>query len=163
MRKQAFMIIFLWLIIISGFVLTQQFTLLMGKEVLLKTVPVDPRDFLRGDYVILNYEIAQISNEDFAYNSTVYVSLNTDDNNIGYVKDISYNKPSDNLYLKGKVGGCNTILPMFRNSKCVNFGIESYFVKEGTGKNLENNLRDGALVRVVIDKNGNAKVKGFIN
>jgi len=55
--------LFLWLIIISGFVLTQQFTLLTGKEVLLKTVPVDPRYFLRGDYVILNYEIAQISNE----------------------------------------------------------------------------------------------------
>lgn len=29
-----------------------------GKEVLLKTVPVDPRDLLRGDYVILSYDIS---------------------------------------------------------------------------------------------------------
>lgn len=159
MRKNAFIIIILWLIIISSFVLTQQFTILTGKEVLLKTVPIDPRDLLRGDYVILNYEIAQIPNYDFAYNSTVYVSLNIDNDKIGHIKDISYVKPSSNLYLKGKVGNCN----MFTTSKCVNFGIESYFVKEGTGRKLENNLRNGTLVKVVIDKNGNAKVKGFIN
>jgi hypothetical protein len=29
-----------------------------GREVLLKVEPVDPRDLLRGDYVILNYEIS---------------------------------------------------------------------------------------------------------
>ena len=28
-----------------------------GSEVTLQTRPVDPRDFLRGDYVVLNYEI----------------------------------------------------------------------------------------------------------
>ncbi len=162
MNKSAFIII-LWLTIISIFVLTQQFTLLTGKEVLLKTVPVDPRDLLRGDYVILNYEIAQIPNSDYAYNSIVYVSLNTDDNNVGYIKDISYTKPSDSLYLKGKVGKCETNIPVFKSGKCINYGIESYFVKEGSGKKLENTLGNGALVKVVIDKNGNAKVKGFVN
>ena len=30
-----------------------------GTEVTLQTRPVDPRDFLRGDYVVLNYEITQ--------------------------------------------------------------------------------------------------------
>lgn len=163
MKKQAFIIIFLWLILISGLVLTQEFTLLTGKEILLKTIPVDPRDILRGDYVILNYEIAQIPKETFAYNSTIYMSLGTDDNNVGYVENISYNKPSNNLYLKGKVAECNTIVPILKSGRCVNFGIESYFVKEGAGKILENDLRNGALVKVVIDKNGNAKVKGFTN
>jgi uncharacterized membrane-anchored protein len=28
--------------------------------VLLKTAPVDPRDFLRGDYVVLNYDISSV-------------------------------------------------------------------------------------------------------
>ena len=32
-----------------------------GTEVLLKTAPVDPRDLLRGDYVILTYDISTIS------------------------------------------------------------------------------------------------------
>ena len=31
-----------------------------GKEVLLKVEPVDPRDLLRGDYIILGYEISRI-------------------------------------------------------------------------------------------------------
>ena len=31
-----------------------------GQEVLLKVEPIDPRDFLRGDYVRLNYEIRDL-------------------------------------------------------------------------------------------------------
>lgn len=31
-----------------------------GTEVLLKTAPVDPRDLLRGDYVVLSYDISSI-------------------------------------------------------------------------------------------------------
>ena len=31
-----------------------------GTEVVLKTAPIDPRDLLRGDYVILNYEISSV-------------------------------------------------------------------------------------------------------
>lgn len=162
MKKNIFIIIFLWLLIISSFVFVQEFTLHTGKEVLLKTVPVDPRDLLRGDYVILNYEIAQLHGEEFPYNSTVYMILDTDENNIAYDKYISFDKPSDRLYLKGKVGKCDTNIPLYKSGKCVNFGIESYFVKEGYGKDLEQDLREGALVKVVIDRNGYAKVKGFV-
>jgi hypothetical protein len=31
-----------------------------GREVTLQTRPVDPRDFLRGDYVVLGYDISQL-------------------------------------------------------------------------------------------------------
>lgn len=31
-----------------------------GTEVVLKTVPVDPRDLLRGDYVVLSYDVSRI-------------------------------------------------------------------------------------------------------
>lgn len=43
------------------------------------------------------------------------------------------------------------------------FGIENYYVKEKTGKILEKELRNNALVKVKIDKFGNAKVVGFTN
>ena len=36
-----------------------------GRDVLLKTVPVDPRDLLRGDYVILSYDISRLQPELF--------------------------------------------------------------------------------------------------
>ena len=35
-----------------------EYTLIHGHKLMLKTVPVDPRDLLRGDYVILDYEIS---------------------------------------------------------------------------------------------------------
>lgn len=47
----------------------------------------------------------------------------------------------------------------FRNDE---FGIENYFVKEGTGIKLQRDLRNGAPVRVAADKFGKAKVKGFV-
>ena len=31
-----------------------------GREVTLQTRPVDPRDFLRGDYVVLSYDISSV-------------------------------------------------------------------------------------------------------
>lgn len=47
----------------------------------------------------------------------------------------------------------------FRNDE---FGIENYFVNEGTGIKLQRELRNGALVKVAVDKFGKAKIKGFV-
>lgn len=165
MKKLFYIIICLWLILICSLVLKQEFTLRTGKDILLKTIPVDPRDLLRGDYVILNYEIAQIPpyyNNDFDENQTVFVILRTDIDNVAHFAAITDKRPKS-LFLKGKIGKCQTTVPFFKNGNCVNFGIESYFVKEGTGKELEKQLADGALVKVAIDKNGDAKIKGFKN
>ncbi len=163
MKKFVYIIVCLWLVLICSFVLKQEFTLKTGKEVLLKTVPVDPRDLLRGDYVILNYEVAQIPPyfRDYGENKTVYVMLRVDKKNVAHFAGITDKKPKT-LFLKGRTGKCQTTIPFFRSGRCVSYGIESYFVKEGTGRGLEKDLRNGALVKVAIDKNGNAKVKGFV-
>ena len=61
-KKNLFVIIAIfWLVIIGGFVAYKEFTLKTGDEILLKTLPVDPRDLFRGDYVILRYEIGTIN------------------------------------------------------------------------------------------------------
>lgn len=163
MRKYTYIIVSLWLLIICCFVIKNEYTLQTGKEVLLKTVPVDPRDLLRGDYVILNYEISQYPmSKNFNFNDTVYVLLRTNDKNVASIRRIVKSKPEKCLYLKGKVDHCQSIIPLFRGGKCISYGIESYFVKEGTGRELERNLRKGTLVKVSVDKNGNAKIKGFV-
>lgn len=46
-----------WLL---GTALVQERTLARGQLILLETRPVDPRDLLRGDYVILNYTISDV-------------------------------------------------------------------------------------------------------
>jgi uncharacterized membrane-anchored protein len=49
-----------WVLIIGGFIGFKEFTLRTGEEVLLKTLPVDPRDLFRGDYVILRYDVSRV-------------------------------------------------------------------------------------------------------
>ena len=58
----------LWLAIIvglqvawlAGTAISKEISLKRGTTVLLETAPVDPRDFLRGDYVILSYKISSV-------------------------------------------------------------------------------------------------------
>ena len=45
---------------ILGTSVVQERALVSGRLVLLETRPVDPRDLLRGDYVILNYKISDV-------------------------------------------------------------------------------------------------------
>lgn len=153
MRRSLFIILCGWIFVVLAFVVFQNLIFYTGTEVLLKTVPVDPRDLLRGDYVILNYEIAQLPrSNDYKNDEIVYTVLDVDESNIAHVLNISKQKPRNGLFIKGRAGA---------GARTLKFGIESYFVKERTGKELEQNLRNGTLVRVVIDKNGVAKVKGF--
>jgi len=54
-----------WLIILFQIALLfviivrYEYVLNTGQEILMKTRPVDPRDILRGDYVILNYDLRE--------------------------------------------------------------------------------------------------------
>ena len=73
---------FLWIIVAVGLVISKQQIMRTGKTILLETVPVDPRDFLRGDYVILRYKIStldlqQVKSEKSYYDrgQRVYVML----------------------------------------------------------------------------------------
>ena len=48
------------LVIIAGMIGKSLYPLVTGTEVRLKTEPRDPRDLLRGDYVVLNYQFSNI-------------------------------------------------------------------------------------------------------
>src|SRR5690606_30905906 len=55
-----------------------------GAEIRLPVVPVDPRDFLRGDYVVLSYPLSRLDaaaldgDDAFAYGEPIYVELAPD-------------------------------------------------------------------------------------
>ncbi len=167
LKKLTIIICIIWTVIVSFWVIKSEYILITGRKVLLKTIPVDPKDLLMGDYVILNYDISQVperyKNTKYKPNEEVYVVLKTDKDNIATIDRIqTFSEPDDPLYIKGKISKCNTIVPLWKTGTCINYGIESYYVKEHTGKDLEKNLRDGALVKISIDRQGNAKVKEFI-
>ncbi|MFZ2193598.1 MAG: GDYXXLXY domain-containing protein [Candidatus Moraniibacteriota bacterium] len=162
-KKKAFIAIgIFWLILIGGFIGFKEFTLKTGDEVLLKIVPVDPRDLFRGDYVILSYEISTIKEDgfsvsvsDFKVGDEIYVSLSVNAEKIGYLLDTQKEKPKKGTFIKG------TVKDIHSNSLTVEYGIESYFVPEGKGREIERNRKE-MYSKVMIDKFGNAVLKALV-
>lgn len=164
MSKKAFILIgVFWLLIIGGLVGYKEYTLFTGQEVLLRTVPVDPRDLFRGDYVILRYEIStldpevmKLGNPPGWVGSKVYVTLEVED---GYGRATrlwpTVMKP-DGLFIHGKVKSASD------SEMHIEYGIESFFVPEGEGKLIERQRQSGLDVRVVIDKYGTAVIKSLV-
>lgn len=162
-KKKIFLIIgVFWVVLIGGFIGFKEFTLKTGNEILLKTVPVDPRDLFRGDYVILRYEISTIDTNTLALNASnfkvedkIYVSLNVGNDKIGNVVGISKQSPLSGDFIKG------TVKSTYENRITVEYGIESYFVPEGKGREIERN-RGKIYTKVAVDKFGNAVIKSLI-
>jgi uncharacterized membrane-anchored protein len=180
-KKILYLIIVFWLLIFSGFILYKEYTLRTGTEIILKTEPVDPRDLFRGDYVTLNYEIStleldEVPAEDpyFEYNDRIYLALELE-NGYGVPKKIYKNPPDDELYIKGTVkeliydweayeDSATTEEPYLKELR-IEYGIESYFVPEGRGLEIESQQwtgREGVSVKVVVDKYGNAVIKSLL-
>ena len=154
MNKKVFYIIIGWCIIIIALVLYNIFPLLMGKEVLLEIRPVDPRDLLRGDYVTLDFNISHYGKYRLPYRD-INVILKTDENNVADIAFVTQDNDKSlekELYLKGTVT---------RNR--IKYGIESYFVKENTGREIERKINSNSksYARVKIAPNGKAKVIGL--
>ena len=162
-KKKIFIIIgILWIVIIGGFIAFKEFTLQTGDEILLKTMPVDPRDLFRGDYVILRYDISTIHTDeislkgsDFKAGNNVYISLNVDKDKIGSLSGITKQKPEEKIFIAGNVKN------VYGNSMDVEYGIESYFVPEGKGKEIERNLGK-IYTKVAVDDFGNAVIKSLV-
>lgn len=154
-------VLFLGLII--GF---KGITLITGKTVLLETVPVDPRSLFRGDYVILNYKISRLdlnkvstNYRDFRQGDTVYIVLR-EAGKFWTAKSVSKTKPvvrNGEVYIKGKV------TRRYDNTLMVEYGIESYFVPEGAGKEIERARNARRIsVKVAVNKSGNAIIKQIL-
>lgn len=88
--------------ILGGFLLYASFPLLSTKTVRLATQPVDPFDLIRGQYIIIRYEIGTIPSISGAEaGDNVYVLLEEDAEGISRYKDASLDKPSsDELFIK---------------------------------------------------------------
>jgi uncharacterized membrane-anchored protein len=133
---------------------------LQSPTVLLETRPVDPRDLLRGDYVILNYEISDIELTKFApplssappEGTPVFVALEKR-GEFHRVASASLNAitPAPNqVVIRGHVGSRWGRPGGVR----VEYGLERYYVPEGTG-----NPRGKLTVRAAVSKTGESLIK----
>lgn len=151
----------LWIIVAAqlgvliGFIGVREASLRTGTEVVLQTVPVDPRSLLQGDYAILDYEVASLPDwmrgGEWTVGRTVYVSIR--ERGDVWTAERYTDRRSDvagGVFLKGRID----------RSGHLDFGIGTYFVPEGTGRIIER----AADVRVVVsvDGNGNAVIKDVL-
>jgi uncharacterized membrane-anchored protein len=142
-------------------VAVQERALSSGKVITLETERVDPRDLLRGDFLILNYKISDVPtnlfsppiNGDVPPGTTVYVSLELrgDFFSLSRASTNQFEQSAKQVIVQGKrsrnrLSGTNTIP--------VDYGLERYFVREGTG-----NPRGKLTVQAVVPASGRARIK----
>ena len=136
-------------LILGGFLLYVSIPLLSTKTAVLATQPVDPFDLIRGQYIVIRYEIDSIpSIEGAEIGDNVYVSLMEDSNGTARYKTASLNKPSkDDLFIKGQ------IKYIYESSMQVEYGIEQYFFERGARFETR-----GMEVKVKLSGNGGARI-----
>ena len=152
--------------VLLGMIGLQSIPFLRGQTVLLRVQPVDPRDLFRGDYVILGYDFSRLpanaipglpaqngNASDRLQGRTVYVSLVPEADGLHYRGGgYSLAPPASGLFLRGTLNGWNRI----------DFGIDRYYVQEGTGHKYEEALRNRHLwAEVVVGADGQAAVEGL--
>jgi uncharacterized membrane-anchored protein len=151
-----------WLL---GTAFVQERGLQTGRLILLETQPVDPRDLLRGDYVRLNYTISTVPRErffspplpgDVLSGATVYLALTPTGTNdfyqIARASTGRFAPAANEVIVRGKVA--QRWWNNSANAIRVEYGIEQFFVAEGTG-----NPRGKLTVQVVVSKSGRANIK----
>lgn len=136
-----------------------------GKEIVLETAPVDPRDIFYGDYVILNYEISRIQQSDIAGTDVqaekgdkLFVVMRPQGGVYEFKQAYLEEKPeisSDEVVLEGIVDYT------YNNEIRVKYGLERYYVPEGTGRAIEE-VREGLKVKVNVAPWGKAKISELL-
>jgi uncharacterized membrane-anchored protein len=146
-----------------------------GAEVTLETRPVDPRDFLRGDYVALAYEISTLpagvlkDQPSSGADTIVYVKLAPGED--GFYRAVSaHAEPVEvagtERLIQGRVisgATCGREKRAFCENLRIRYGIERYFVPQGEGLELERARdRNQIAVVVAVTPSGRAAIKRLL-
>ncbi len=138
--------------LLLGLIGDREYTLRTGTDVVLTTVPVDPRSLLQGDFAILGYEISRIpSTTNLRVGETVYVILREAEE-AWEALHYELRKPSDGdeVFIKGVVDRPGNL----------DFGIGTFFIPEGTGHLIERS--QDVKVVVSVDGRGKAVIKDVL-
>lgn len=162
-RKRLFFILAVscQLLILTGLASVKAYTLAAGTTVTLRTVPVDPRDIFRGDYVALNFEISSVqSRQDFKTGEEVYVILRK--GNPYWAAEEIRSKPGQlrpsEVAIKAKIDYVDwRDKSNDSHTYRIHYGVEQAFVPEGTGRKLETEKH--LSVQVAVDQFGNSVLK----
>jgi len=162
--------------VLAGMIALHAAPLMFGETIRLKVEPVDPRDLMRGDYVILSYDISRVppdgiegipdakvtsrrywDRDQWMEERTVYVTLEPDaDGKLWRGVKTSVNPPASGKFIRGKY-------VRRWGTPRIQFGIEAFYVQEGAGKKLEQARNARHLVaEVALLSSGKATLRELI-
>jgi uncharacterized membrane-anchored protein len=165
-RKVLLVTVAAQLVILVGMIALRAVPLMTGQTVLVRVVPVDPRDLFRGDYVTLSYDFSRVPREGIeglsekergswskSEGRTVYVPLVPDTNGVHLrAEKVTVVKPAAGPFLKGHM----------KRHGSLEFGIEAYYVQEGAGLRYEQAIRDRQLTaELAVTSGGQAALRGL--
>lgn len=149
-----------------------------GAEVRLKTAPVDPRDLFRGDYVVLSYEISLVDaaagEGDLRRGDPVFVKLSPGPDGFARANGVFRSRPplaSGETAIAGRIrstgvcaAGANgrPDCSLGRQRLRVDYGLESYFVPQFSGRAIERTARDRVEVVAAVSESGQAAIKRLL-
>lgn len=175
------LLVLLQLAALGAMIADKQWTLNTGTPIVLETVPVDPRSLFMGDYARLAYSISRLrldgdaavgGDREFRPRDTVWVAIKPDP---AGAKAVSVHHQRDAiasglLALKGEVQHLSesewdraTNKSIRRRTLNVRYGIEQYFVAEGTGGLIERPKGgEKVSILVAIDARGKAGILALL-
>jgi uncharacterized membrane-anchored protein len=135
-RTAVWVVILVQLIILGGIFTKNEVLLQNGKEIKLALQPIDPRSLLQGDYIELNYDIAHVKLPHVKDGEKVKLVLRPNKQGVYeyakiYQADDEWNKPYAS---KEK----DVVITGSYHDWGIHYGIEHYFIPEGTGSKVEN-------------------------
>ena len=145
-----------------------------GREVTLSVQPIDPRDLLRGDYVILGYNISAVPASLFAErpqgseraeDRTVFVRLREGEDGIWEPVAARYDERPEPPASPQEIdirGAASAVWFENTTSVFVRYGIERFYVPEGEGRAIEDGMVERAFrMKVAVARDGAAQIKSF--
>lgn len=157
-------------------------TSLQGEEIIIKTIPYDPRDLFYGDYVTLEFEIENVSYKladkelqkaldeydeyEFEALQDIYIHLKKNKTTgIAEASSVSLTKPKRGLYLQATFNYIESTSETLGspskeelNNRIIHLQLpfDRFYLEEGTGKQLEEDARKGNLFATIKVRNGYA-------
>jgi len=157
----------LQLVVLLAMIALRAVPLLSGDTLLVRVVPVDPRDLFRGDYVALGYAFSRLPAAGVEglppdarsgrgrglEGRAVYVSLVPEPDGLHWrAEAFSLRPPATGRYIRGRI---------VRRDQ-LEFGIEAYYVQEGTGQAYERAAREKRLsAEIALASGGQAALRGL--
>jgi uncharacterized membrane-anchored protein len=152
-KKPYILAVAVQLAILAGLGAFNMYVLATGRTVPLSTVPADPWDMFRGNYLVLRYDISTIrTTQDFQPGQEVFVVLEKKNPywSVSYVLDKMPKLTDDEVALKGKIA--------YTTPKEIHmhYGLEQYFLPEGNALLSSSSRPD---VEIAVDQFGNSAIK----